>query len=231
MFSGDFFGMNIKERIGQRIREQRNAKGLTRKALAELTTELKPSSINNWERGDRTPGPEEIKLLAKILEASPAFLMCLTDENQPYHTERNPRSHVPLLDHKQTCDYQEHIHRISNLHATNKPILVPVSQELMSQLGEHAFALKMIDDSMMPDIRVNDVLIVDPSVSPNPGDFVCIKIIGKQGVFVCQYRQLSYESSDFELITLNENWPNITLNAKSKAEIIGKIIQNMRIYC
>ena len=223
--------MNIKERIGQRIREQRKAKGLTRKALAELTIELKPSRINNWERGDRTPGAEEIKLLAKILEASPAFLMCLTDDNQPYQTEINPRPQVPLLDHKQACDYRTHIQRISNLHVTNKPVLVPVSQELISQLGEHAFALKMIDDSMIPDIRVNDILIVDPSISPNPGDFVCIKIIGKQGLYICQYKQLSYEDSDFELVTLNENWPNITVNAKNKAEIIGKIIQNMRIYC
>ncbi len=222
--------MNIKERIGQRIREQRGVKGLTRKALAELTGELKQSRINNWERGDRTPGPEEIKLLAKVLEASPAFLMCLTDDNQPYQTEISPRSQVPLLDHKQASDYRTHIQHINNQHAKKKPALVPVSQELLSQLGEHVFALKMIDDSMIPDIRVNDILIVDPSISPNPGDFVCIKIIGKQGVFICQYRQLSYESSDFELITLNENWPNITVNAKSKAEIIGKIIQNMRIY-
>ncbi len=46
--------MNIKEEIGARIFQERQAKGLTRKALAELTDDLKPSRINNWERGLRT---------------------------------------------------------------------------------------------------------------------------------------------------------------------------------
>ena len=53
--------MNIKEKIGQRIMTERKAKGLTRKALAELTDDLKQSRINNWEHGTRTPGPEEIR--------------------------------------------------------------------------------------------------------------------------------------------------------------------------
>lgn len=75
--------MSIKEQIGQRIQAARLEKGLTRKALAELTNDLKQSRINNWERGDRTPGPEEIKQLAKALEVSAAYLMCLTDEKQP----------------------------------------------------------------------------------------------------------------------------------------------------
>ena len=74
--------MSIKEKIGQRILDERKAKGLTRKALAELTGELKVSRINNYERGDRTPGPTEIKLLADALEVSPSYLMCLTDSRE-----------------------------------------------------------------------------------------------------------------------------------------------------
>jgi transcriptional regulator with XRE-family HTH domain len=46
--------MNIKEKIGLRIYEARKAKGLTRQSLADLTDDLKPSRINNWERGIRT---------------------------------------------------------------------------------------------------------------------------------------------------------------------------------
>ncbi|KTD57021.1 phage repressor [Legionella santicrucis] len=60
--------------------DERKAKGLTRKALAELTGELKTSRINNYERGDRRP--TEIKLLADVLEVSPSYLMCLTDNRE-----------------------------------------------------------------------------------------------------------------------------------------------------
>ena len=43
--------MNVKEKIGQRIKQERTAKGLTRKALSELTENLNISRINNYERG------------------------------------------------------------------------------------------------------------------------------------------------------------------------------------
>src|SRR5690348_761979 len=95
--------MNIKEKIGQRIQTERLAKGLTRKALEELTEDIKQSRISNWERGDRTPGPAEIKQLAKALDISPAYLMCLTDEKQPKKI-LGLGALIPLLDHQQACD-------------------------------------------------------------------------------------------------------------------------------
>jgi len=217
--------MNIKVKIGQRIREQREAKGLTRKALAELITNLKPPTLNNWERGDRTPGPEEITLLAKALDASPAFLMCLTDENKAYKPVIHPQTQLPLLSHKQASDYKAYVGRIRD-----KSLLVAVSYDLAAQLGEDAFALKMIDDSMTPEMRVNDIQIIDPGVSPSPGDYVVVKINGKNDVFICQYKQLSYTSDEFELLTLNDKWPNITANDKVDVEIIGKVVQSVRSY-
>jgi len=221
--------MNIKEEIGRRICEARKAKGLTRKALAESTDDLKPSRINNWERGDRTPGPEEIKQLAKALDISPAFLMCLTDEKQPKKS-RGFGALIPLLDHKQACDATTYIQAIQNQENLSNVVFVPVCTELVSQIGEFTFALKMLDDSMVPEIRINDIQIIDPSVSPKPGDYVAVKISGKPDVIICQYKKLSYTSSKFELLTLNDNWPNITVNENVQVEIVGKVVQNIRGY-
>jgi len=88
----------------------------------------------------------------------------------------------------------------------------------------------MLDDSMSPEIRINDVQIIDPSISPNPGDYVAVKISGKPEAIICLYKKLSYTSSEFELLTLNDNWPNITVNESVQVEIIGKVIQNIRGY-
>lgn len=227
---GAYIVMNIKEEIGQRIYQARKAKGLTRQSLADLTDDLKPSRINNWERGIRTPGPEEIKQLAKVLDLPPAFLMCLTDEKQ---SKKSPElvALIPLLDHKQACDPMAHIQAIKAQEYKDKINLISVSPILVTNIGEYAFALKMADDSMMPEIRLNDIQIVDPSVSPNPGDFVAVKISGKQDIIICQYKKLSYTSSEFELLTLNDNWPNISVNESVKVEIIGTVIQNIRTYC
>ncbi|HHT0594990.1 TPA: LexA family protein [Legionella anisa] len=223
--------MSIREKIGKRINEARKAKGLTRQALADLTDDIKPSRINNWEHGTRMPGPAEITQLAKALEVSPAFLMGLSEERDGEFF-RNSRvgSLIPLLDYKQACDPNYHIQKIKEESYAEKITFVPVSPDIANQLDENAFALRMLDDSMSPEIRLNDIQIVDPSISPNPGDFVVVKISGKDDVIICQYKKLSYTSPEFELLTLNDNWPNITFNESEQVEIVGTVIQNIRTY-
>ena len=83
---------------------------------------------------------------------------------------------------------------------------------------------------MIPEMRINDIQIIDPSASPNPSDYVAVKIIGKPEVVICQYKKLSFTSSEFELMTLNDNWPNITVNENVQVEIVGKVVQNTRYY-
>ncbi len=80
---------------------------------------------------------------------------------------------------------------------------------------------------MIPEIRVNDVLVIDPTVSPNPGDYVAVEVDGRQEVIICQYKKLSYASPEFELRTLNDHWPNIKVadGLKNKA-----IAQALRIH-
>lgn len=58
--------MSIREKIGKRIHEARKAKGLTRQALADLTDDIKPSRINNWEHGTRMPGPKKLRSWRKL---------------------------------------------------------------------------------------------------------------------------------------------------------------------
>ena len=221
--------INIKEKIGQRILEARKTKGLTRKALADLTADLKQSRINNWERGMRTPGPEEIKQLAEALEVSPAFLMCLSDERKDKKTI-NPSQAIPLLSPQQACNAKLNINAIRAGEQIDNVVLLSVSTALIPDASFDSFALKVSDDSMIPEFRLNDVLVIDPSVSPKPGDFVTVKVRGKSEVIICQYKKLSYTSSEFELLTLNDNWPNITVSDDIDVEIIGVVVQNIRNY-
>ncbi len=219
--------INIKEEIGRRILVARKAKGLTQKALGELTDDLKQSRINNWENGIRTPGPEAIKQLAKALDVSPAYLMCLTNEPKEISIEN---CFIPLLTHMQACDPNVYIRAIKHQECPTEVSFIPVSADLAVRLGEYAFALRMTDESMTPEIRMNDIQIIDPSASPKPGDYVAVKISGNAEVVICQYKKLSYTSSEFELMTLNDNWPNITVNENVQVEIIGKVVQNTRYY-
>lgn len=121
-----------------------------------------------------------------------------------------------------------HIGAIREQEVPSDVIFISVSTALLPELSQESFALKMADDSMMPEIRVNDVLIIDTAILPEPGDYVAVKIGNKSKVIICQYRKLSYTSAEFELLTLNNNWPNITVNESVRVEIIGKVVQNIR---
>lgn len=218
--------LNIKKEIGKRIFEARKAKGLTLKALGELAGGLKQTRLTNWEQGVRTPGPEEIKSLAWALDVSPAYLMCLSDELL-LKEAKNPSRLIPLLDYRQACEAG----RYTDAEAFNNNIFISVSTVLLPELSPRTFALKVTDDSMMPEIRVNDVLVIDPSGLPEPSDFVIVKITGKPEAIICQFRKLSYTSAEFELLTLNDNWPNIKVTDTAiQVKIIGKVTQNIRSY-
>ncbi|ARB92950.1 helix-turn-helix domain-containing protein [Legionella longbeachae] len=221
--------MNIKKEIGKRILEARKIKGLTLKALGELAGGLKQTRLTNWEQGLRTPGPEEIKQLAEALDVSPAFLMCLSDEKQ-FNEIKSPSQLIPLLDYKQASEATRYIRAINRLEGSPEIVFISVSTALLTGLSTNAFALKIADDSMMPEIRVNDVLVIDPAIMPTPGNYVAVKINKKPEVIICQYKKLSYASEDFELLTLNDNWPNIRVCDGMQAEIIGAVIQNIRGY-
>lgn len=216
--------LDIKKEIGRRIFEARKAKGLTQKALGDLAGNLKQTRLTNWEQGLRTPGPEEIKQLAVALDVSPAFLMCLSDEKQIKAVKSHSRL-IPLLDHHQACDAKKHLDAIRLKDSLEDVTLISVSTVLLPELSDDAFALKMIDESMVPEIRVGDVLVIDPAISPKPGDFVAVKVADKSEVIVCQYKKLSFTSPEFELITLNDNWPNIKDADKLETNIEGKVTQ------
>ncbi len=222
---------NIKEEIGKRISSARKTKGLTLKALGELAGNLKQSRLTNWERGTRTPGPEEIKQLAFALNVSPAYLMCLSDD-QELNKKRAHSLLIPLLDSQQACDAKKYSVMAHNQTPPDNLSLISVSAALIGidNSNDELFALKVTDDSMVPEIREDDVLVVAPPSSLNPGDFVVVKLDDKPGAIICQYKKLSFTSSEFELLTLNENWPNIKVSGELDVQVLGKVVQNIRSY-
>ncbi len=222
--------MNIKEKIGERIFQERKAKGLTRKALAELTDDLKPSRINNWERGLRTPGPEEIKQLAEALEVAPGYLMCLTNDKQVEQAFPWLGALLPLLNTQQACDPKHIIDAIKNESESHLVSFIPLSPELSMNLGKNAFALRVQDDSMSPELKEGDVLIVDPDQSLRPGGLVVAKHQDSMEVIIRRYKQLSADNlaQEFELNPINDNWAGVRVEQSRNYQIIGIVLAFFR---
>ncbi|EHL31849.1 S24 family peptidase [Legionella drancourtii] len=222
--------MNIKEKIGERIFQERQAKGLTRKALSELTDDLKPSRINNWERGIRTPGPEEIKQLAEALDVAPGYLMCLTDDKQVKQEFPWLGALIPLLNAQQACDPKQYIQAIKEDRKSDAISFIPLSPDLTAQLGNNSFALCIQDDSMTPELKIGDILIVDPDQIIRPGGIVVIHLQDSKEVTVRRYKQLSAGNpvKEYELIAVNENWASIRVTRSCGHKIIGVVLALIR---
>ena len=104
------------------------------------------------------------------------------------------------------------------------------------EMPDECFALVIEGRSMEPDFREGDVIIVDPTVAPAPGDFVVASredpiADGFETTFK-KYRPRGYSPSGrviFELTPLNPDFP--TYNSEvDKLSIVGVLVEHRRKY-
>lgn len=96
-------------------------------------------------------------------------------------------------------------------------------------LSEWAFALDVEGLSMMPEFRPGDRIIVDPEVSPNPGDFVIARNGTEQATFK-KYRPRGIDSAGnmvFELVPLNDDYPTLRSDTE-QLTVIGVVTEHRK---
>lgn len=110
-------------------------------------------------------------------------------------------------------------------------------------LSEYAFALEVKDESMSPEFKPGDKIIVDPEVFPNPGDQVVAIEVKDDGTDVegdvqgngteatfMKYRPRGYDDKGemiFELAPLNPDYP-IHNSDKQTIRIVGTVVEHSR---
>jgi len=98
-------------------------------------------------------------------------------------------------------------------------------------LSERAFALQIKGDSMQPDFKEGDRIIVDCEVSPRPGDFVVAKNSDEEATFK-KYRLLRIGEDGrevFELVPLNQDYPSMRSD-QHHVQIIGTMVEHRKYY-
>lgn len=97
------------------------------------------------------------------------------------------------------------------------------------ELSANAFALRIKGDSMLPDFREGDTVVIDPAVEPIPGDYVVAKNGENEATFK-KYRPRGVnERGDtvFELVPLNEDYPSMRSDI-TPIRIIGTMVEHRR---
>ena len=91
------------------------------------------------------------------------------------------------------------------------------------QVRPHTFALRVVGDSMEPEFSPGTILVVEPDLDANPGDYV----IAKNGDDEATFKQLVKDGADLYLKPLNPRYP---IKLLGHALIIGVVREAVKRY-
>ena len=230
--------------LSERIRWLMQQFNLSQTGLARIAG-VKQPSVANWVNG-RT----------KFLKSEPAIKICqelpvamdwlVNGNGEPLVTDHRSQPKVP----SNVEPVRSHMKRIPVLSYVQAGAPTGVGQIQARQtaldsgdfiwideeLPDECFALKVTGASMEPVFSEDDVIIIDPTLSPNPGDFVVATRLSKKTDEVettfKKYRPRGYDTYGnevFELIPLNVDYPTYNSGIE-ELKVIGVLVEHRRSY-
>lgn len=212
--------------IAERLKSAREEVGLTQAQLAGKAG-VSQGTVANIESGLRQ-NPRELMAIAKAANVLPEWLKSGKGPRKPTGPNNNispatmGANRIPLISYVQAGAWTEALNNFQPGDA-DEWLLTDL------QLSGHAFALEIKGDSMLPDFKPGDRVIIDPGVSPLPGDFVAAKNCEESATFK-KYRPRGADAegnSIFELVPLNEDYPSIRSDL-APMKIVGTMVEHRK---
>lgn len=183
-----------------------------------------PQKINNWEsRGISKAGlvasQEVLGISATWLESGREPRFVATQGNVAPSTIGNRR--IPLISYVQAGDW-------TGVVDTYQPNDAEEWLLTDAELSSSSFALEIKGDSMLPEFKPGDRVIIDPEINPAPGDFVVAKN-GDEATFK-KYRPRGISDQGtmiFELVPLNEDYPSMRSDIVP-IRIVGTMVEHRK---
>jgi SOS-response transcriptional repressor LexA len=96
-------------------------------------------------------------------------------------------------------------------------------------VSDGTFGLRIKGESMLPEFRENDVIIVDPAEQPRPGDFVVAKNSEEEATFKKYRPRGTNERGEmiFELVPLNDDFPMLH-SERDHLIVIGVMVEHRK---
>lgn len=93
--------------------------------------------------------------------------------------------------------------------------------------GRNVFALRVKGDSMEPEFKEGEIVIINPHIEAKSGDFVVIK---NDDNGEATFKQLKKYGDTIVLHPLNSKYPDIELKKGTKYRIVGKVVKKEKRY-
>lgn len=200
-------------------------RGITGQSAVARALNESPQTVKNWEtRGVSKAGAlkaeELLGIRAAWLLTGDGPMGAGFDKNvRPSQQGMRP---YPVISHVQAGALKE----IAVPYGPGDGFDVEFGDDDASQWS---FFLEIEGDSMLPDFRPGDRVLIDPDVSPNPGDFVAARNTKEEATFK-KYRVRGINEAGqevFELVPLNDNYPVLRSDERHLV-VIGTMIEHRR---
>lgn len=93
--------------------------------------------------------------------------------------------------------------------------------------GTNLFGVKVINDSMEPEFREGDVLVVNPNLEAKNGDYVIAKLLDDNEA---TFKKLIIHEKVIILRPLNPRYDDIVITEPDKVSIIGKVVERKTLF-
>lgn len=91
--------------------------------------------------------------------------------------------------------------------------------------GKNVLALRVMGDSMEPEFKAGEIIIVNPHIEAQPNDYIVVKNLAGEATF----KQLKRYGSRWVLHPLNPEYPDIEVKS-GDFRIIGKVVKKEKHY-
>lgn len=208
--------------IGERIKERRKSLKMTQAQVAKGVG-VSHVALSQWERDETSPSGENLYALAKVLGCSTPWILFGVEEKTNVEPSIIGGFRIPLISYVQAGMW--HLEGEGCMLGTNGDYEY-IFTDL--PLSPASFALRVKGNSMEPEFKEGDRIIIDPDVCPHPGDYV-VAMNENDEVTFKKYRARGIVDGEetFELVPLNPDYP--TLDSKhNKITILGTLIEHRR---
>lgn len=210
------------DRPGQIIEDRIKELGLSHSEVANLAGLKTAGTVSHIIRGSRRSRLSVERVLKSI---------GLTYENVFFHGKNQQRElapaaiggrRVPLISYVQAGSWTPIVDNF-NPGDADEWLLTDL------QASPCTFALEIIGDSMLPEFKPGDRVIIDPDIPPGPGDYV----VAKNGEDEATFKRYKSRGADtegrpvFDLVPLNDDFKTIK-SSDGPVIIIGTMIEHRK---
>ena len=203
------------------IKAARQMKGWNQTQLGDVVGRTK-GNIGHWETGKHTPSLEQIAAISVATGFPMPALGVQSAAVSIVAPAQMGGRRVPVITSIQAEMWAEIVDSFQPGDAGDW-LLTDID------LSDSAFALDIRGNSMEPEFKDGDRVIIDPEIAPQPGDFVAAKN-GEQEATFKKYRPRGMDAHGniiFELVPLNDDYPTLRSDVQH-IRIVGTMVEHRK---